>query len=126
MTYRKEKAREQAANPPKYTQEMASIAWASMPENEREMLLNAVELIKMGHVSLARRVLDDYAVVKYRNSVKATRDAIRDRRARTLVGARLPREKAREVREAAQGSGRSVYRLVSDAIDRELQKTQGE
>lgn len=124
MTYRTEKAVEQVANPPRYTGEMASIAWASMPENERETLENAIKLLKMGHISLARRVLDDYAVVRYRNSIKARRDAIRDRRERTLIGARIPRDNAKEVREAAQGSGRSVYRFVCDAVEREIARCQ--
>ncbi len=124
MTYRIEKAAEQVAFPPKYTEEMAGIAWASMPENERETLLNAIQLLKLGHISLARKALDDYAVVKYRNSAKARRDAIRDRRERTLIGARIPREDAKEVREAAQGSGRSVYRFVCDAVEREIARCQ--
>lgn len=124
MTYRLDKAVEQVVNPPKYTQEMAGIAWEAMPENERETLLNAIQLIKLGHVSLARKVLDDYAVVRYRNSIKARRDAIRDRRERTLIGARIPREDAKEVKEAAQGSGRSVYRFVCDAVEREVARCQ--
>ena len=87
MTYRLEKAADQAAKAAQVGPEMASSAWEAMPAEEREVLLNTVELLKMGHISLARKSLDHYAVVRYRNSVKARRDAIRDARARTLVGA---------------------------------------
>lgn len=123
MTYRLEKAAEQAVKAAQVGPEMAGLAWEAMQAEEREVLLNTVELLKMGHISLARKSLDHYAVVRYRNSVKARRDAIRDARARTLVGARLPRETAQEVREAAQDTGRSVYRFVADAVERELTRS---
>lgn len=123
MTYRIDQAAEQAVKALHTSPEMAGLAWEAMPAEEREVLLNTVELMKMGHISLARKSLDHYAVVKYRNSRKAMRDAIRDARARTLVGARLPRETAQDVKQAAQDTGRSVYRFVADAVERELTRS---
>ena len=123
MTYRVEQAAKQAAKALRTGPDMACSAWEAMPAEEREVLLNTVELMKMGHISLARKSLDHYAVVRYRNSRKAMRDAIRDGKARTLVGARLPRETAQRVREAAQDTGRSVYRFVADAVERELTRS---
>lgn len=51
---------------------------------------------------------------------QARKRAQRDNQARTLVGARMPRKTAQKAREAAQASGRSLYRFAMDAIEREI------
>lgn len=67
----------------------------------------------------------EYGVARYRASFKARRDALRDREKRVLIGARLDRETAGRVREAAEASGRSLYRFVADALQEEVERTTG-
>lgn len=55
---------------------------------------------------------------------RARKRAARDGQARTLVGARMPRKDAQRAREAAQASGRSLYRFTMDAVEREIERTQ--
>ncbi len=64
--------------------------------------------------------------MRYKEQSAAARRARRrayqakDNERRTLVGARLPRETAERVKDAARAERVSVYRWVSDAIDRAL------
>ena len=44
---------------------------------------------------------------------------------RTLVGARVKRDQAERYREAAQASGRSLYRFVADALEAEANRVNG-
>lgn len=99
-----------------YRPKMASLRH----QEEQNTLQNIADLMEMGHVSLARELLLDFADDKFWEREKAQRDAARDRNARTLIGARLPRETAERVRAAAAAAGKSVYRWTRDTIEKEL------
>lgn len=116
MTYRTKKPRKAL----RYDQITQKKAWDAMPKEERKYLWKFVEQTQRRHADRARKALDDYLVIRYRGTFKAARDAARDKRERVLVGARMPRETAEQVKRAAEGKGVSVYRWVSDAIEKAL------
>ena len=118
MTYRRKTRKKRLRYPP----EMAGLAWQSIAEREREALENVVRCAWAGDLTAVKEAMNDLAVTRLRARRKAERDSITDVRRRILVGARLPRAKAEEVRKAAQATGRSKYRFVADAIERELQR----
>lgn len=101
---------------------MEAKAWKSMPKRERAALLRTMKDAAMGDFDSVVDGLTRYAVARYQHSGKAARDAAADARKRVLVGARLPRETAERVKAAARESGRSVYRFVADAVERELER----
>ena len=109
MTYRKLR----------YTDEVSRLAWEELGENERKLLEKAVERASASDLPGAKRALRDYAVTRLRARRKARNDAETDNRTRVLIGARLTREKGMEVKVCALATGRSVYRFVADAIERE-------
>ena len=104
----------------RYDPELSGIAWKEVGKDEREALVKVVERALDDDFPGTKRALNDYAVARHRARRKAARDAEIDNRTRVLVGARLPRERAKEVKKAAALTGRSVYRFVADAIEREL------
>ena len=118
MTYRKQNGIKWL----RYGREMSHIAWGEVGTEERNALEKIAKTAYQGDLDQAKRALNDYAVMRHRNRKKARRDAETDVRRRILVGARLPREKGEEVRSAALATGRSIYRFVSDAIDREVKR----
>lgn len=91
-------------------------------EPERSAADRAMRLIKetkKGWLSKSRAV--DAVGIMIRASARGTHKAAADRRndatARTLVGARIPRETARRYREAAAAQGMSLYRWVCTALE---------
>ena len=121
MTYREQTRRNGVKEWRRYPPELAEKAWKCLSAEEVEDLKRLIERAVNGSLADCKRALNDYAVTRLRTRRKARQDAETDVRARTLVGARLPREKAEEVRQAARLTGRSVYRFVADAIERELE-----
>lgn len=109
----------------RFTQEKARKAWASIPKEQRILIRDAVHLAITGHKTWTKRALDEYAVTRYRQSGKAARDLAADGQRRRLIGARLPIDKADQIKAAAAATGRSVYRFVADAVERELIRSQG-
>lgn len=94
---------------------------------EREVLRRAMEQI-------ANRGLDrdgQYAMVldlilaRRRAGQRYDSDSRTDRARRILVGARVPRELAGQVRCCAKARGVSVYRFVVDIITKEIQNSCG-
>lgn len=91
-------------------------------EPERSAADKAMRLIqdtKRGKLSWARAI--DAVGLMIRASARGTHKKAADRRndtaARTLVGARIPRETARRYREAAAAQGMSLYRWVCTALE---------
>jgi len=122
MTYREQTREFGLREWRRYPPELAKEAWECLSAEELDDLKRIIERVHRHDLDGIRRAVTDLAVTRHRQRAKARRDAETDVRARILVGARLPREKAEEVRQAAQGTGRSVYRFVADAIERELEK----
>lgn len=91
-------------------------------EPERSAADRAMRLIKetkKGWLSKSRAV--DAVGIMIRASARGTHKKAADRRndaaARTLVGARIPRETAQRYREAAAAQGMSLYRWVCTALE---------
>lgn len=91
-------------------------------EPERSAADKAMRLIqdtKKGRLSKVRAI--DAVGLMIRASARGTHKKAADRRndaaARTLVGARIPRETARRYREAAAAQGVSLYRWVCTALE---------
>lgn len=64
----------------------------------------------------------DVVEVYTRTARKRASDAATDPIRRVTISARVRREDAERYRQAARSSGRSVYRLVIDALDAECKK----
>lgn len=106
----------------KQRQEYILRAQAKLLEPERSAADKAMRLIqntKRGQLSWARAI--DAVGLMIRASARGTHKKAADRRndaaARTLVGARIPRETARRYREAAAAQGMSLYRWVCTALE---------
>lgn len=106
----------------KQRQEYILRAREKLLEPERSAADRAMRLIKetkKGWLSKSRAV--DAVGIMIRASARGTHKAAADRRndaaARTLVGARIPRETARRYREAATAQGMSLYRWVCTALE---------
>lgn len=100
-------------------------ALEQLGKRDREALAGIAEKAARKDLPGVLDGLRDYAVTRSRQGRKARLDAQRDRKARVLVGARVSRERAELVKQAAQWSGRSTYRLVMDALEKEVQDTLG-
>ena len=107
----------------KQRQEYILRARDKLLEPERSAADRAMRLIKetkKGWLSKSRAV--DAVGIMIRASARGTHKAAADRRndatARTLVGARIPRETARRYREAAAAQGMSLYRWVCTALEK--------
>ena len=120
MTLRKKRG---AKRPVRYRQEAAKRALAGLLPAEQDLLKDLYRAALAAYPATTRAALDRYLVYRYRASGKAARDAAKGRDARKLVGARIPREAAEQVRRAAEATGRSVYRLVLDALQAEIGRT---
>lgn len=116
MTYREEEERKNL----RFDAETRQKAWISIPRKERELLREFVQAAGNGSWKAAEEALTDYLVTRYRASAKAARDAARDREARVLVGARIPREMAAAIKRRAEEEGISVYRWCYDALENRL------
>lgn len=88
---------------------------------ERGAADKAIRMIQGKRYITQLRALDALSLV-IRASARGTHKAAIDRRndaaARTLVGARIPRETARRYREAAAAQGVSLYRWVCTALEK--------
>ena len=85
-------------------------AWEAMPKEEREALEALVELA--GDRERAMELAGTIA----RKRRKARLDAASDRGARVLVGARVPRREAEEIRHYAKDQGMSLYSFIREAL----------
>ena len=85
--------------------------WEALPQPERAALQALVELA--GDGEQARTLANGIAAERRLNAVS-------DRQARVLVGARLPREEAQAVAREAHRRGQSVYRFVRETLYREV------
>ena len=65
------------------------------------------------------KLVMDLCFARRRAAQRAASDRQTDKDRRLLVGARVPREKAERYRKKAKASGRSLYRFVLDALERE-------
>lgn len=106
----------------KQRQEYILRARAKLLEPERSAADKAMRLIKetkKGWLSKSRAI--DAVGLMIRASARGTHKKTADRRndaaARTLVGARIPRETAQRYREAAAAQGMSLYRWVCTALE---------
>lgn len=120
MTYREQTKKLGLKEWRRYPGELGVSAWKELQKEELEDLKRVIERAYNEDLKGAHRALRDFAVTRYRLRKKARRDAETDARTRVLVGARLPRETAERVKEAAQAEGKSVYRWVRDAIEKAL------
>lgn len=88
---------------------------------ERGAADRAMRMIQgKGHVTKLR-ALDALSLViraSARGSRKRPQDRANDAAARTLIGARIPRETADRYREAAAAEGVSLYRWVCTALEK--------
>lgn len=87
---------------------------------ERSAADKALKMIRHKTTVSQLRALDALALViraSARGTHKAAQDRRNDKAARTLVGARIPRETARRYREAAAAEGTSLYRWVCTALE---------
>ena len=115
----------------KQRQEYILRARDKLLEPERSAANRAMRLIKetkKGWLSKSRAV--DAVGIMIRASARGTHKAAADRRndatARTLVGARIPRETARRYREAAAAQDMSLYRWVCTALENHYIQCMGE
>ena len=92
--------------------------WEALPQSERAALQALVELA--GDGEQARTLANGIAAERRRRARKARLNAVSDRQARVLVGARLPREEAQAVAREAHRRGQSVYRFVRETLYREV------
>ena len=88
--------------------------------DERAVLLAALEAGQVKPGFLVR-----LAAARRRTCQRADSDAVTDQARRILVGARLPRETAERYRECAASHGLSLYRFVSNAMEREYWRLRG-
>ena len=65
------------------------------------------------------KLVMDLCFARRRAAQRAASDRETDHLRRLLVGARIPRPLAEKYRAAAKTSGRSLYRFVLDALERE-------
>ena len=72
------------------------------------------------------RAVADVAAAGARATGRRRSDRKTDTARRVTVGARLRRETAQLYRDAAEASGRTLYRFVVDALCSEYEKTTGE
>ena len=82
--------------------------------DERAVLLSALEAGQVRPGLLVR-----LAQARRRTCQRADSDAVTDQARRLLVGTRLPREPAEKYRQCASSHGLSLYRFVSNALERE-------
>lgn len=88
---------------------------------ERSAADKAIGMIRHKRVVSQLKALDALALViraSARGSHKRPQDRANDAAARTLVGARIPRETAGRYREAAAAEGISLYRWVCTALEK--------
>ena len=95
--------------------------WEYFSAQEKRIILEEWQL---GRVSPA--FIKRLAQARARTAQKAASDARTDRARRTLVGARVPRELAEKVKEAAEERGVSVYRLVVELLEQTFQSRKTE
>ena len=88
--------------------------------DERAVLLAALEAGQVKPGLLVR-----LAAARRRTCQRADSDAVTDLGRRLLVGARLPRETAERYRQCAKEHGISLYRFVSNALEREYWRLRG-
>lgn len=93
--------------------EQEAVAWQALPEAEREAL---EAMAQLAGTQEARALASSIAVERYRRGRKAQLNAKSDHAARVLVGARIPREEAEEIKRCAQSEGMSLYRFVREAL----------
>ena len=101
--------------------------WEEFRENlmlfsadERAVLLAAMKAGQVKPGFLVR-----LAAARRRTCQRAGSDAVTDLGRRILVGARLPRVIAEQYRACAQAQGISLYRFVSNALEREYRRLKG-
>lgn len=92
-------------------------------EPERSAANRAISMIqrtKKGWLSQARAVDAVGLMIRAsaRGRYKRHKDKVTDAEARTLVGARIPRETASRYKEAAAAEGVSLYRWVCTALEK--------
>lgn len=89
---------------PKATRQQIAAIWRRTPPTGRDAVINLI------------LALD-------RQRRRSESDARTDHSRRTLIGARVPREKARMYRIAAERAGMSLYAWVCDALEAHAAKT---
>lgn len=92
-------------------------AWAALPQDERAALEALADCAAPGEREKAEELAQSVAVARYRRARKARLNAAADSRRRVLVGARVPRDLAREVAQYARDNGMSVYSFVRQALE---------
>ena len=93
---------------------------------EREALRNALREAQTITGTARRNRMTDALLNMVEATARATgkrqSDRMTDSARRMLVGARIPRQMAEDCRQAAQASGRSLYRFVLDALAHEAHR----
>ncbi len=79
-------------------------------EDERRAVFHAM------HTAVCEEDVEDIVLAMERTRCRRASDRATDARRRVLIGARVPRALAEQVREAARGKGVSVYRFIVDII----------
>lgn len=92
-------------------------AWEALPQSERAALEAMAQLVPQEQREQAMELAHKLAEHRMSRARKARANAASDRKARVLVGARLPRSMAQAVADYAASQGMSVYRFVRMAID---------
>ena len=98
-----------------------------LPADERRAIRKALEEVDTMEAREARNFAEKHiigiAIAIERTNRRRTSDRRTDRERRVLVGARVPRERHEAYTRAAKASGRSLYRFVLDALEREYDIT---
>lgn len=97
-------------------------AWQAMDERERNALRKLVECAKPEERGMAQTVVKALALYRYRKARKAQKNRDTDRKARVLVGARVPRSEYQAIKEAAYRNGQSMYAFIREALYRAAQE----
>lgn len=97
-------------------------AWQVMDKRERNALRKLVECAKPEERDMAQTVVKALALYRYRKYRKAQKNRDSDREARTLVGARVPRNEYLDIKEAAYRNGQSMYAFIREALYRAAQE----
>ncbi len=84
-------------------------AYGCLSADEKRAVCRAMKTSRVSDVAAIVAAMD-------RSRRRKASDRATDRRRRVLVGARVPRELAEQVRRAAQARGVSVYRFIVDII----------
>ena len=88
-----------------------------MSAKEREAVEGAMRAVLQGGNDVLMRIKDIPAATS-RTRRKRKQDEESDKRTRMLIGARVRKELARDIKDLAYMRGVSVYRLVVDALEK--------